>query len=171
MEYIPGGDLKHFMDEMLELEEEEALFYMCEMLLAVDALHSLGYIHRDLKPDNFLIDNQGHLKLADFGLSIKGIKDSYNEPFRGQLPVLHNSTSPPNEKKSFEKNMENGNVEKNLEKPRNSTKSRKEARMRKSRKNAYSLVGSPDYMAVEILRGQGYDWTVDWWSLGCILFE
>lgn len=60
---------------------------MAEMLMAVDALHKLGYIHRDLKPDNFLINKDGHLKLADFGLSKKGVVESYREPFKGQMPT------------------------------------------------------------------------------------
>jgi len=46
--------------------------YIAEIILAVEALHQLGYIHRDLKPGNFLIDKDGHLKLIDFGLSKEG---------------------------------------------------------------------------------------------------
>jgi len=69
MEYCPGGDLREFLEVVGSIEEEEAVLWFAEMIMAVHTLHSLGYIHRDLKPDNFLIDCRGHLKLADFGLS------------------------------------------------------------------------------------------------------
>lgn len=69
MKYCPGGDLRALLSAIGAFEEDEARLYMAEMILSVNALHRLGYIHRDLKPDNFLIDDRGHLVLADFGLS------------------------------------------------------------------------------------------------------
>lgn len=69
MEYCQGGDLGEFMEVIGSIEEEEAQLYFAEMIMAVHVLHKMGYIHRDLKPQNFLIDANGHLKLADFGLS------------------------------------------------------------------------------------------------------
>jgi serine/threonine kinase 38 len=51
------------------LKEEEAKFYLCEMVLAIEAIHNLDCIHRDIKPDNILIDKYGHIKLSDFGLA------------------------------------------------------------------------------------------------------
>ena len=54
------------------LSQEEAKFYMAEMLLAVDSVHKLNYIHRDIKPDNVLLDENGHIKLSDFGLCKNG---------------------------------------------------------------------------------------------------
>lgn len=68
MEYVPGGDLRTLIGNIAPFSENESKFYVVEMIYAVQALHNLGYIHRDLKPDNFLIDQSGNLKLADFGL-------------------------------------------------------------------------------------------------------
>jgi len=76
MEYCSGGDLKKFLGVIGFLEEAEARLYFAEMIMGVYTLHQLGYIHRDLKPDNFLIDSRGHLKLADFGLSKAGVEQS-----------------------------------------------------------------------------------------------
>lgn len=68
MEYCPGGDLRRLLQGIGYLSSEDARLYMAEMIISTHNLHQLNYIHRDLKPDNFLIDKTGHLKLADFGL-------------------------------------------------------------------------------------------------------
>ena len=69
MEYLPGGDLMNLLIIKDILKEEEAKFYLCEMVLAIEAIHNLDCIHRDIKPDNILIDKYGHIKLSDFGLA------------------------------------------------------------------------------------------------------
>lgn len=70
MDYMPGGDLVNLISNY-EFPENWARFYMAEIILAVDAVHSMGFVHRDIKPDNMLLDRRGHLKLADFGASIQ----------------------------------------------------------------------------------------------------
>ena len=68
MEYYPGGDLLTLMSKQEEcFDEDMARFYTAETILAVEAMHGLGYIHRDVKPDNILIERSGHVRLADFG--------------------------------------------------------------------------------------------------------
>lgn len=68
MEFLPGGDLMTLLIERDTLSEDDARFYVAEMIVAIDSVHKLGFIHRDIKPDNMLIDKDGHLKLSDFGL-------------------------------------------------------------------------------------------------------
>ncbi|XP_042220516.1 citron rho-interacting kinase-like [Homarus americanus] len=72
MEFHPGGDLLSLLDRYDGcFPEDMTCFYLAEIILAVHALHSMGYVHRDLKPDNILIDRCGHIKLADFGSAAK----------------------------------------------------------------------------------------------------
>ncbi|XP_026174377.1 rho-associated protein kinase 2-like isoform X2 [Mastacembelus armatus] len=70
MEFMPGGDLVT-LTMNYDIPEKWACFYTAEVVLALDAIHSMGFIHRDVKPDNMLLDQQGHLKLADFGTCMK----------------------------------------------------------------------------------------------------
>ncbi|KAF4964284.1 hypothetical protein FSARC_7779 [Fusarium sarcochroum] len=69
MEYMPGGDFLGLLIRHNILQESVAQFYIAEMILAVEEAHRLNFIHRDIKPDNFLISASGHLKISDFGLA------------------------------------------------------------------------------------------------------
>ena len=76
MDYYAGGDLLTLISKHDDiLEENVARFYAAEMVVAIDALHGMGYVHRDIKPDNVLIDNQGHIKLGDFGSCLRMRRD------------------------------------------------------------------------------------------------
>lgn len=79
MEFLPGGDLMTLLMEKDILPEEQARLYTAEMVLAIEEIHKLKYIHRDIKPDNVLIGADGHIKLSDFGLSRKSEHDLYSE--------------------------------------------------------------------------------------------
>ena len=68
MEFCAGGDLMNLLIKKDILTEDETRFYIAEIVLAVESIHNMHYTHRDLKPDNILIDCSGHLKLSDFGL-------------------------------------------------------------------------------------------------------
>jgi len=68
MEYLPGGDLLSLMIKHETFNEDQVRFFLAEIVLAVESVHKLGYVHRDIKPDNVLIGADGHIKLSDFGL-------------------------------------------------------------------------------------------------------
>jgi len=69
LQYASGGELFTYLQKEGMLMEEQARFYLAEILLALEHLHSLGIIYRDLKPENILLDHTGHIMLTDFGLS------------------------------------------------------------------------------------------------------
>ncbi|KAF3002242.1 hypothetical protein E8E14_005769 [Neopestalotiopsis sp. 37M] len=157
MEYVPGGDFRTLLNNTGVLSNRHARFYIAEMFCCVDALHQLGYIHRDLKPENFLVDSTGHVKLTDFGLAAGMLAPARVESMRIKLEKASETRVP------FGKPMEQRTVAER----RDGYRSMRE----KDVNYAKSIVGSPDYMAPEVLRGDEYDFTVDYWSLGCMLFE
>lgn len=73
LEFAPGGDLGGVLKTEKKLSEHQARNYMCEIILAIKELHVWDIIFWDLKPDNVVIDEDGHAKLTDFGLSKEGI--------------------------------------------------------------------------------------------------
>ncbi|XP_059574414.1 ribosomal protein S6 kinase alpha-4 isoform X1 [Alligator mississippiensis] len=116
LDYVPGGELFSHLAQRERFPEPAARFYTAEVLVALEHLHKLGIIYRDLKLENVLLDGAGHVVLTDFGLS---------------------------------KEVQPGQSER-----------------------TFSFCGTVEYMAPEIIRSKsGHGKSVDWWSLGVLLFE
>ena len=89
LDFCPGGDLGHHLSSEKRFTEYRARIYLCEIILALEELHKRNIIFRDLKPDNIVIDNDGHALLTDFGLSKEHVIDNQQaRSFCGSLAYL-----------------------------------------------------------------------------------
>ncbi|XP_077365980.1 serine/threonine-protein kinase LATS1 isoform X2 [Festucalex cinctus] len=161
MEYIPGGDMMSLLIRLGIFKEELAHFYIAELTCAVESVHKMGFIHRDIKPDNILIDRDGHIKLTDFGLCT-GFRWTHDSKYYQSGDHVRQDSM------DFSKEWED---------PANCrcTDRLKPLERRKARQHqrclAHSLVGTPNYIAPEVLLRTGYTQLCDWWSVGVILYE
>eukprot|EP00019_Armaparvus_languidus_P003161 CAMPEP_0168592426 /NCGR_PEP_ID=MMETSP0420-20121227/7723_1 /TAXON_ID=498008 /ORGANISM="Pessonella sp." /LENGTH=430 /DNA_ID=CAMNT_0008628407 /DNA_START=26 /DNA_END=1318 /DNA_ORIENTATION=+ len=115
MEFVNGGELFHHLQREKRFEEPRVVFYAAEILTALQYLHENGVIYRDLKPENLLLRDDGHITLTDFGLCKQGLD--------------------------------------------------------KKEDRTDTFCGTPEYLAPEVLKGEGYTKAVDWWSYGSLVYE
>lgn len=123
LDYVPGGELFSYLRKWRRFDEDMAQFYAAEIVLVLEYLHECqgGVAYRDLKPENLLLDEEGHIKLVDFGFAKR----------------LGNNTN----------KVEN--------KP----------------EETYTLCGTPEYLAPEVIHNKGHTTAVDWWALGILIYE
>ncbi|KAF8605569.1 kinase-like protein [Ceratobasidium sp. AG-I] len=172
LEYMGGGDLFNLLIEKGIFDENLVRFYIAEMVLAIEQCHKQGFIHRDIKPDNFLIGHNGHLKLSDFGLATDlhwAHDSSYYEQQRQGLLHKHGIDLSDGEPLSHRNGrcMNRHDAESVMTGEEGLFTWRNNAR----KKLAYSVCGTNSYMSPEVIRGQGYSFLCDWWSLGVTMFE
>ncbi|GAB4819084.1 hypothetical protein N2152v2_006130 [Parachlorella kessleri] len=172
MEYLSGGDMFSLLRHLGALDEEVARQYVAETVLALEYCHTQGIIHRDLKPDNLLVSSNGHIKLTDFGLSCFGVIDS-TDPHPRAMDVDSGSL-PSSPRNSIRGGLGHLSPEQLIQSPASKADlqdATRSPRLVAGREESRRAVGTPDYLAPELLLGTGHGLEVDWWSLGCILFE
>lgn len=182
MEYMVGGDFLGIMMRQGVLPELVTRWYIAEMILCIEEAHKLLWIHRDIKPDNFLISASGHLRIGDFGLSFNGNWAHHQAYYNTHRYSMVRKLGLRIDGDIFDR-MEDENVK---ESSKRSSKTDSLANAKdyaptvgllgwrnryQRRKFAKSVVGTSQYMAPEVVRGSSYDGRCDWWSLGVILYE
>ncbi|CAN6243980.1 unnamed protein product [Urochloa humidicola] len=192
MEYCSGGNLHSLRQKQpnKRFTEDAARFYASEVLLALEYLHMLGVVYRDLKPENVLVREEGHIMLSDFDLSLRcSVSPALVRSPSGRvissnglahvcmlpriLPAMKSK-----KKKNKQVDKDKTNQDDDGEPPVITTGKKKppppsslEFTAEPTGARSMSFVGTHEYLAPEIIRGEGHGSAVDWWTMGVFLYE
>ncbi|XP_019187930.1 PREDICTED: serine/threonine-protein kinase D6PKL2-like [Ipomoea nil] len=189
MEFCPGGDLHVLRQKQLNrsFPEPAARFYVAEVLLALEYLHMMGVVYRDLKPENIMVREDGHIMLTDFDLSLRCsvnptlLKSSSFalEPARISGPCAGSNcidpfcAGPSCKVSCFSPRILPATTRARKLKAEAAAFNRSLPQLVvepvEARSN--SFVGTHEYLAPEIIKGEGHGSAVDWWTLGVFLYE
>ncbi|XP_042436895.1 serine/threonine-protein kinase UCN-like [Zingiber officinale] len=185
--FCPGGDL-HALRRSLSPSNEEAFsadairFYLSEIVTALAHLHSMRVAYHDLKPENVLLRSSGHIMLADFDLSRHlPARSTTHSSLPPPLPSDNHSHAP---RRKLTRVFSFGAADDQIKKGRSARVSPASRRrtssssISKSREGSggddersFSFVGTEEYVAPEVVRGEGHGFAVDWWALGILAYE
>ncbi|PIM98381.1 putative serine/threonine protein kinase [Handroanthus impetiginosus] len=189
MEFCPGGDLHVLRQKQLGrcFPEQDARFYVAEVLLALEYLHMLGIVYRDLKPENILVREDGHIMLTDFDLSLRCsvnptlIKSSALgiEPPRVSGPCAGSNcidpfcAGPSCKVSCFSPRLLPATARARKLKADAAAQARSLPQLvvEPTEARSNSFVGTHEYLAPEIIKGEGHGSAVDWWTFGVLLYE
>ncbi|URE14939.1 hypothetical protein MUK42_11211 [Musa troglodytarum] len=191
MEFCPGGDL-HVVRQRQpgrRFSISSAKFYAAETLLALEYLHMMGVVYRDLKPENVLVRDDGHIMLSDFDLSLKcdvvpklmmqrlssklaaknakGSSSSCVPPMQPVLSCFYGGGGSSNANKCDKR----GKTEDDDDDDANDQELDPELVAEPIAARSKSFVGTHEYLAPEVISGAGHGSAVDWWALGVFLYE
>ncbi|ERN14383.1 serine/threonine-protein kinase WAG2 [Amborella trichopoda] len=157
IDYCPGGDLHRLRARQPggRFGINAVRFYAAEVLVALEYLHALGIVYRDLKPENVLLRENGHIMLSDFDLSFKS----------NVTPKLHFRTN------SGGTNLEDFTPACCFSHPQSSIDWLPQFMAEPEGAHSRSYVGTHEYLAPEIISGEGHGAGVDWWALGVFIYE
>ncbi|XP_042504533.1 serine/threonine-protein kinase OXI1-like [Macadamia integrifolia] len=180
MDYCPGGDLNSLRKRQTEkmFSDDIIRFYGAELVLALEYLHGIGIVYRDLKPENVMIQENGHLMLVDFDLSTKL---SAKSPKPHQILRFNSETISKSESVKLKRSPSFfhcfGSGISPMDSDYCSTESRDMAIQSPDSvsscetEKSNSFVGTEEYVSPEMVQGNGHDFTVDSWCLGVVLYE
>lgn len=171
IDYCPGRDLNFLRKKQTEsmFSDDVIRFYAAELVLALEYLHELGIVYRDLKPENVMIQEDGHIMLVDFDLSTKlSLKSPQATPMANTVeqpvPASRKRISPLGRWCSSGISADDSDARRPNP---NSVFPAESDSVEKSN----SFVGTEEYVAPEVILGNGHDFAVDLWSLGVVLYE
>lgn len=175
--YCPGGDLnvlRHHQTDRI-FSASAILFYVAEIVCALDSLHRMGIVYRDLKPENVLIQQSGHVMLTDFDLSrslptsrYKDSSQSTSAPPRRSLDAGETRTRPRHRRRNLARILSFAPEKANPARVSPATRRRTSF---SAGERLHSFVGTEEYVAPEVVRGDGHEFGVDWWALGVLTYE